>query len=98
MKDQLVLLTFVDTIEKLDKQLFQAFQSLDQSHIEYLFRLKDECMLLKLVDKMMKFFETIDDQEKVARISLIKLEHIYYKNDRIYEQTKELLKGKPQKM
>lgn len=46
MKDQQVHLTVVDNLDKLDKQLFQAFQSLDQSHIEYLFRLKDECMLL----------------------------------------------------
>jgi hypothetical protein len=53
MKDQLVLLTVVDILEKLDKQLFQAFQALDQSQIEYLFRLKDECLLLKLMDKMM---------------------------------------------
>lgn len=34
----------------------------------------------------------------VARIGLIKLDHIYYKHDQIYVKTKEALKGKPDKL
>lgn len=46
---------------------------------------------------MMNFFEKSDDKDKVARISLTKLEHIYYKNDLLYEKTKTLLKTNPEK-
>ena len=98
MKNQLYLLTIVGILEQLEKQLFIAFQSLQQSNIEYLFRLKDECQLLKLIDKMMTFFDKRGDQDKVARISILKLEHIYYKNDSLYENTKEILKKSPEKL
>ena len=39
-----------------------------------------------------------NENEKIARIGLIKLEHIYYKNDSVYVKTKELLKDKPEKL
>jgi len=36
--------------------------------------------------------------EKVARIGLIKLDHIYYKHDNIYTKTKDKLKGHQDKL
>jgi len=36
--------------------------------------------------------------EKVARIGLIKLDHIYYKHDDIYTKTKDKLKGHQDKL
>ena len=47
---------------------------------------------------MMDFFNKRGDQDKVARISMLKLEHIYYKNDSLYENTKQILKKSPEKM
>ena len=41
---------------------------------------------------------SLDEQEKLARVSLLKLEHLYYKNDSIYERTKQALKGQPDKL
>jgi len=41
---------------------------------------------------MLAFFKEINDEEKTSRISLLKLEHIYYKNDSLYEKSKTLLK------
>jgi len=60
--------------------------------MEYLYRLRDECLLLKQCDNMLVFFKDIEDEEKTARISLLKLEHIYYKKDSLYEKSKALLK------
>jgi len=54
--------------------------------------------LLKLIDKMIKYFEQLGHHDKVARISLIKLEHIYYKNDLLYENTRKLLESKKAKL
>jgi hypothetical protein len=39
-----------------------------------------------------------DEKELQSRIGLIFLEHIYYKNDTIYEKTKEALKATPEKL
>ena len=57
--------------------------------IAYLYRLRDECLLLKQCDNVIEFLKKHNEQEKIARIGLIKLEHIYYKNDSLYEKTKE---------
>jgi hypothetical protein len=55
----------------------------------YLYRLRDECLLLKQCDNVIEFLQKHNEKEKIARIGLIKLEHIYYKNDSLYEKTKE---------
>lgn len=55
----------------------------------YLYRLRDECLLLKQSDNVIKLLQKYNENEKIARIGLIKLEHIYFKNDQIYEKTKE---------
>jgi hypothetical protein len=43
----------------------------------------------------MQYLSKYNEFEKIARIGLIKLEHLYYKNDFIYKQTLEQLKDKP---
>jgi len=93
-----IIPTLVNTLEKLENQLHQAFQQLGQGSIEYLQRLRDECMLLKLIDQMIGLVERLGDEIQIARISLMKLEHIYYKKDSLYENTKRLLHNKPDKL
>ena len=66
--------------------------------MEYLFRLKDECLFIKQCDAFMAYLTKQKDHEKSAKIGLIKLDHIYYKNDELYEKTKVALKGKPDKL
>jgi translation initiation factor 3 subunit C len=66
--------------------------------MEYLLRLRDECKLIKQCDALMTYLGQFEDPVKVARVGLIKLDHIYYKNDQIYSKTKEALKGKPEKL
>ena len=52
--------------------------------MEYLLRLRDECTLLKQCDNLIDYLTKMGDEEKIAKIGLIKLEHIYYKNDSLY--------------
>jgi len=66
--------------------------------MEYLYRLKDECQLIKQCDNVISYLENHEDWEKSARIGLIKLEHVYYKHDSLYARTKEALKNKPDKL
>jgi len=60
--------------------------------------LRDECVLLKQCDNIMKFFAKHNENEKVAQVGLVKLDHIYYKNDSLYEMTKKTLKDKPKEL
>ena len=53
--------------------------------MDYLYRLRDECLLLKQCDLVMQYLGKYNEFEKIARIGLIKLEHLYYKNDFIYK-------------
>jgi hypothetical protein len=66
--------------------------------MDYLFRLKDECMFIKQCDAFIDYLTKQNDNEKAARVGLIKLDHIYYKNDTLYEKTKIALEGKPEKL
>lgn len=56
--------------------------------MEYLYRLKDECILIKQCDRIINFLRQQKDFEKMGRVGLIKLEHIYYKHDELYEKTR----------
>jgi len=66
--------------------------------MEYLLRLRDECKLIEQCDALMAYLGQFSDPVKVARVGLIKLDHIYYKHDQIYTKTKEALKGKPDRL
>ena len=96
--DAQILPGIVNFIDKLDQQLFKAFQVLSNTSIEYLQRLRDECILIKMCDSVIDYLRKHDDKQKIAHIGLIKLDHIYYKHDSIYEKTKEALKGKADKL
>lgn len=88
----------VNYMDKLQSQLHKAFQNLDQAKIEYLHRIRDECLLLKQCDAIMEYFISNDEEPKAAKIATLKLEHIYYKNDSVYAKTKEALKNQPKKL
>lgn len=94
--DSQILPALVNYIEKLDQQLYKAFQALSQTSMEYLHRLRDECILIKQCDALMTYLTKQNEQEKVAKVAIIKLEHIYYKHDSLYEKTREALKNKPE--
>jgi len=42
--------------------------------------------------------KTHNEHEKIAKIGLIKLEHIYYKKDSLYELTRKKLEKTPEKL
>ena len=88
----------VNYMEKLQSQLYKAFQNLTQTNLEYMHRIRDECLLLKQCDVIINYFTENDDPQKAAKIAILKLEHIYYKNDSVYAKTKVALKNKPEQM
>jgi len=56
--DQQILPALVNFIEKLDQQLYKAFQCLDKTSSEYLFRLRDECLLIRQCDNLISYLTT----------------------------------------
>ncbi len=60
----------------------------EHNKLEYLYRLRDENKLLFLCDKIMKVMLQFNDKEKEARLGFIKMEHLYYKHDSLYEKIK----------
>jgi len=71
-------------MEKLDHELLKAFQNTPHPKIDYLFRLRDDNKFLFLCDEVINFMKENNDYSKAARIAVLKLDHLYYKNDTLY--------------
>jgi len=74
----------------MDENLWKSYQKLapKSSSIDYLMRISDENKLLYLIDETMEFLNQFDLEVFRARISLIKLTYLYYKNDSTYAKIK----------
>lgn len=83
-------------LERMDENLWKSYQKLasKSSGIDYLNRINDENKLLFLIDETMDFLSQFDLSVFKARISLIKLQYIYYKNDSIYLKMKKRIEAK----
>ncbi|GJQ12582.1 hypothetical protein GpartN1_g4373.t1 [Galdieria partita] len=68
-------------LEHMDDDLFRAWQGIDAYLPEYVDRLKDEFVLLKLLAKGQTYFEKEKDLERAARIACRRIQHLYYKPD-----------------
>lgn len=53
--DAQVAPAIVNFLEKLDHQLYKAMQITTPSTLDYLYRLRDECSLLKTIDSVSQF-------------------------------------------
>lgn len=54
--------------------------------------------MLRKFDETVEFLKSLKEHEKIARLALMKLEHVYYKSDSVYKRTKEQLKNQPDKL
>ena len=82
--------------ERLDDEFFKSLQCIDPHSKEYVSRLKDESLLLALIDNVMKFSQGSDDISSVVKMNLRYLEHVYYKPDEVYETICSLIPSESQ--
>ncbi|GJD06292.1 Eukaryotic translation initiation factor 3 subunit C [Galdieria sulphuraria] len=68
-------------LERMDDDLFRAWQGIDAYLPEYVDRLKDEFVLLKLLAKAQTYFEKEEELDRAARIACRRIQHLYYKPD-----------------
>ena len=80
--------SFISFLQKLDSELLKAFQNTLFTKFEYLQRIRDENKFLFLCDDVSAFIAQHSQVENsnTARIALLKLDHIYYKNDTLYQK------------
>lgn len=76
-----ILPSLANFLEKLDHELLKAYQNISHTKIEYLQRIRDENKFLFLCDTILKFISEFNDFPKAARVAILKLDHLYYKND-----------------
>ena len=83
-------------LERMDENLWKSYQKLAarSSSLPYLERINDENKLLFLIDETLELLSQFDLDVFKARISLIKLTYLYYKNDAIYEKIQKRLEAK----
>lgn len=81
-------------IERMDENLLKSYQKLSPSSVDYLHRIKDENKLLFLIDETEKFLAQFDLDVFRARIALIKLNYLHYKNDSIYAKIQKRIEQK----
>ncbi len=98
------------TFERLDDELYKAWQNVDAYSTEYVDRLKDEVKLLDLAAMTQDYFETAvkneEGKEKInedrigalrareARIAARRINHMYFKSDELNKKVEELT-GRP---
>lgn len=80
--------SFANFAEGLHDQLWRAYQSLSHTSMEYLQRISDENKLLFTCDELLAFFGSLNQEEYQARVAIVKLNYIYYKNDTVYDKIK----------
>lgn len=83
-------------LERMDENLWKSYQKLAarSSSVDYLERINDENKLLFLIDKTLDLLNQFDLEVFKARISLIKLTYIYYKNDSTYAKIRKRIEQK----
>jgi len=75
------------SVERLDDEFTKLLKECDPHSNEYVERLKDECKVSAIIDKVMTYLERLNVQSDLCRIYLRKIEHLYYKFDpRVLQQ------------
>ncbi len=59
-------------------------------------RLRDENALLFLIDQVTNYLNEYKEDEKMARVAMIKIEYLYCKNDSVYAQIKSKITAEDQ--
>lgn len=75
----------VSYLERLDDEYFKSLQCIDPHTKEYIDRMQDEIMFIALADEINDYILRSGDADALPRITLRRLEHIYYKPDPVYQ-------------
>jgi translation initiation factor 3 subunit C len=74
----------VSFLEKLEMELYKALQFTDYNSTEYLNRIRDEGRLISICLKVENFYREWNNITAVAKLNIICLKHVYYKNEFLF--------------
>jgi len=91
----------VTLMERVDSEFTKILQNCDGHSPEYITKLKDEVVIVQLIDQLMRMYES-KKSDKIAhlcRIYLLRIEHTYYKLDvkDLREITKQIKENEDKK-
>jgi len=75
----------------MHEQLWRAYQNLQSQSIEYLLRIQDENLLLNLSNSVFAYLGEWEQPEYQARVAIVMLNYIYYKNKNVNEKIRDRL-------
>jgi translation initiation factor 3 subunit C len=78
-------------LERLNDELKKALKNVDSQSAEYVERLQDLLVLSSLANQSMEFYET--DNLNLARVALLRLEHLHYLHDDFLDTLKRNYSG-----
>lgn len=73
----------VTIIERMDEEFCKLVKACDAHSNEFIVKLRDEVHVCAIIDTMLTYQEKQGQISDVCRIYLRKIEHIYYKYDKV---------------
>ena len=70
-------------VSRLEEQYTKALQKIDPHTYDYVHRLEDEALFLELAVGTQAYYERQEDYAQASRMALLRMEHTYYKHDRV---------------
>lgn len=75
-------------LERLNEELKKALKNIDSQSTEYVERLQDLLVLSNLAGDSLEFYKAESDSLNLARVALLRLEHIHYLHDTFLQTLK----------
>jgi len=73
-------------VTRLDEEYMKSLQQISPYSAEYVIRLRDEAKLVELLKNAHEYFVRVASKSEAAEISLLRVEHLYYRHNTISEQ------------
>lgn len=83
---QTIIASLALRVERLSKELAKSFKYLDAKSSEYATRLSDTVLLSRLINKVYKFYEAIEDKKNMSRLAVLAIYEIHYIHDDLLEE------------